>query len=281
MYRNLYLSNTFAFLTHDMYFVCFVVLVFILNFCLSNIEIECKIGLFPDVGGTWWIPRLKLYEQWKNKNVVGGVGNYLALTGNTLKGDDLIYAGIATHYVKSNQLKELQSALADASNDNSDMLGDCAESVLKSFHSIDTESSFLSQNRYDIEHAFDGKDTIEEIIEALESMGTDSEFGQSTLQTLSKMSPTSLKVTLEGLKRGARAQNIGEALQIEYRMSQAFMREGSDFYEGIRAALVDKDRSPKWSPASLEEVTQEMVESYFEELGERELTFITNETAKL
>ena len=73
--------------------------------------------------------------------------------------------------------------------------------------------------------------------------------------------------------RGARAQNIGEALQIEYRMSQAFMREGSDFYEGIRAALVDKDGSPKWSLETLEEVTQEMVESYFEELGERELTF--------
>ena len=225
---------------------------------------------------------MKLYEQWKNKNVVGGVGNYLALTGNILKGDDLIYAGIATHYVKSNQLKELQSALVDASKDNNDMLGDCAESVLKSFdHSMDTESSFLSQNRYDIDYAFDGKDSIEEIIEALESMGPDSEFGQSTLQTLSKMSPTSLKVTLEGLKRGARAQNIGEALQIEYRMSQAFMREGSDFYEGIRAALIDKDGLSKWSPASLEEVTQEMVESYFEELGERELTFITNETAKL
>jgi len=226
---------------------------------------------------------LKLYEQWKNKNVVGGVGNYLALTGNTLKGDDLIYAGIATHYVKSHQLKELQSAIVDASNDNNDMLGDCAASVLESFDhsSIDTESSFLSQNRYDIDYAFDGKDSIEEIIEALESMGPDSEFGQSTLQTLSKMSPTSLKVTLEGLKRGARAQNIGEALQIEYRMSQAFMREGSDFYEGIRAALIDKDGLSKWSPASLEEVTQEMVESYFEELGERELTFITNETAKL
>ena len=224
---------------------------------------------------------MKLYEQWKNKNVVGGVGNYLALTGSILKGDDLIYAGIATHYVKSNQLNELQSALVDASKDNNDMLDDCAESVFNSFdHSIDTGSSFLSQNRQDIDYSFDGKDSIEEIIEALESMGPNSQFGQSTLQTLSKMSPTSLKVTLEGLVRGARAQNIGEALQIEYRMSQAFMREGSDFYEGIRAALVDKDGSPKWS-ASLEEVTQEMVESYFEELGERELTFLTNETAKL
>ena len=117
---------------------------------------------------------MKLYEQWKNKNVVGGVGNYLALTGNILKGDDLIYAGIATHYVKSNQLKELQSALVDASKDINDMLGDCAESVLESF-SIDTEPSFLSQNRYDIDYAFDGKDTIEEIIESLESMGPDSQ----------------------------------------------------------------------------------------------------------
>ena len=155
-------------------------------------------------------------------------------------------------------------------------MGDCAASVLMSFHdsSIDLDSSFLSKNRHDIDYAFDGKDTMEEIVESLESMGTDSEFGQSTLKTLKQMSPTSLKVTLEGLKRGARVQTIGAALQMEYRIVQACMREGSDFYEGIRAALVDKCGEPKWSPNTLQEVTDETVESYFEDLGDEELSFV-------
>ncbi|KAL9187910.1 hypothetical protein ACHAXT_006288 [Thalassiosira profunda] len=235
---------------------------------------ECKIGLFPDVGGSWWIPRLKLYNQRQEKGMVGGVGNYLALTGARLKGDDLIYAGIATHYVQSNQLEEMQRALVEATK-GEDTLGDCAASVLMSYHdhSIDLDASFLSKNREDIDEAFDGKDSMEEIFASLESMGEDSEFGQSTLNTLQHMSPTSMKVTLEGLKRGAQARTIGEALQMEYRIVQGCMRDGGDFYEGIRAALVDKDGNPQWSPSSLSEVTEEIVESYFEELGERELSF--------
>ena len=235
---------------------------------------ECKIGLFPDVGSTWWIPRLKLYNQWKS-GLVGGVGNYLALTGCRLSAEDLLYAGIATHYVKSDQLDDLKSALAESTTSASadDPSGDCVASVLMSFHdhNIDAKSSFLSKNRNDIDFAFDGKATIEEIKSALESMGKDSQFGQSTLATLDHMSPTSLKVTLEGLKRGAKLTSIGEALQMEYRMSQACMREGSDFYEGIRAALVDKDGKPKWSPKSLEEVTGDIVLSHFEHLGDNEL----------
>lgn len=218
--------------------------------------------------------------------MVGGVGNYLALTGSILKAEDLIYAGIATHYVKSNQLDELKLALVDATRkEDGDIVGsdDCAASVLMSFQDlgIDTESSFLSKNRKDIDYAFDGKDTIEEIIASLESMGSNSDFGTSTLKTLQQMSPLSLKVTLEGLKRGAKVQSIGEALQMEYRMSQAFMKKGSDFYEGIRAALVDKDNKPKWNPTSLKEVTEEMVESYFDELGEAELCFTDKQNAKL
>jgi len=244
---------------------------------------ECKIGLFPDVGGTWWIPRLKLYSQWQNKNVVGGISNYLALTGARLEAEDLVYAGIATHYVKSNRLKELKQALVDASEDDAlPKWGDCAESVLMSFHdhSIDLDASFLSKNRHDIDYAFDGKDSIEDIFASLESMG-DSQFGQSTLKTLKQMSPTSLKVTLEGLKRGARAQTIGQALEMEYRMSQSFMKEGSDFYEGIRAALVDKDGNPEWSPANLEDVTEKIVDGYFEKLGDRELCLDAKTSAKL
>ncbi len=247
---------------------------------------ECKIGLYPDVGGSWWIPRLKLYSQWQNTSVVGGVGNYLALTGARLKAEDLIYAGIATHYVKSNRLEELKRCLVAATEDDDSSklgaLGDCASSVLMSFHdsNIDSDASFLSQNRLDIDYAFDGKDSIEEIFDSLESMGQDSEFGTSTLSVLKTMSPTSLKVTLEGLKRGAKAQTVAEALQMEYRIVMHMMEGGSDFYEGIRAALVDKDGNPKWSPANLIDVTEEMVNRHFEEL-EDELNFTSNENAKL
>ena len=210
------------------------------------------------------------------------MGNYLALTGARLKGDDLIYAGIATHYVQSNQLEEIQRALVEATK-GEDTLGDCAASVLMSYHdhSIDLDASFLSKHREDIDEAFDGKDSMEEIFDSLESMGADSDFGQSTLKTLRQMSPTSMKVTLEGLKRGARARTIGEALQMEYRIVQGCMREGGDFYEGIRAALVDKDGNPQWSPSSLGAVTDEIVESYFEELGERELSFDGKGPSKL
>ena len=230
------------------------------------------------------MPRLKLYSQWKNTSVVGGVGNYLALTGARLRAEDLMYMGACTHYIKSHRLEEMKQALVEASQeDNAAQSWDCATNVLTQFHddNIDAEASFLSQNRQDIDYAFDGKQSVEEILASLESMGPESRFAQETLKTLRKMSPTSLKVTLEGLKRGARARTIGEALQIEYRMSQAFMKRGSDFYEGIRAALVDKDGNPKWSPATLEEVTDAIVESHFEELGEKELCLTGNENAKL
>jgi len=245
---------------------------------------ETRIGLFPDVGGTWWIPRLKLYSKWKNRNVVGGVGIYLALTGARLKADDLMYAGIATHYCRSENLEDLRRELVEATSngDETAAFDDCAASVLMSFHdhSIDIDSSFLSRNRHEIDFAFDGKETVEEIIESLESMG-DSDFGQSTLKTMRQMSPTSMKVTLEGLKRGALASDIGEALKMEYRMSQAAMQQGSDFYEGIRAVLVDKDGEPKWIPSSLQDVTGEVVDRYFKELGDRELNFAKSGTAKL
>ena len=213
------------------------------------------------------------------------MGNYLALTGARLKADDLIYAGIATHYIKSNHLEELKQCLIAASEvEDSSKLGDsgdCAASVLMSFHDdVDSDASFLSQNRYDIDYAFDGKDSVEEIFDSLESMGPESKFGTSTLSTLKTLSPMSLKVTLEGLKRGAKARTIAEALQMEYRIVMHMMKEGSDFYEGIRAALVDKDGNPKWSPANLNDVTEEMVNSHFEELGD-EHNFIGKESAKL
>eukprot|EP00957_Ditylum_brightwellii_P086691 6596697-Ditylum_brightwellii.AAC.1 len=218
---------------------------------------ETGIGLFPDVGGMYWLSRLK-----------GGLGKYIALTGCRLKADDLLYAGIATHFVPSNKLEDLKAALVEATDSTEE--GDCVASVLMSFHEKPSLSaSFLEKHRTNIDANF-GKDksSVEEIIESLKSEGQN-KFGQETISSLSKMSPTSLKVTLEGVKRGATLSNIAEVLKMEYRMSQGFMRAAnSDFYEGIRALLVDKDRNPKWNPAMLEEVTDDMVESFFQELGD-------------
>lgn len=219
---------------------------------------ETAIGLFPDVGGMWWLPRLR-----------GGLGPYLALTGKRLGASDLMYAGIATHYIPSTRLEELHIALVDATNTEGE--GDCVAGVLLSFHEeVDKLDSFLAKNRDGIDRAFENKAAIEDIVISLESLETD--FGKETLATLTKMSPTSLKVTLEGLRRGAELPDIGAVLRMEYRMSQGFMREGSDFYEGIRAVLVEKDHSPKWNPGSLEELTEDTIQTYFGSLGENELS---------
>jgi len=224
---------------------------------------ETAIGLFPDVGGTWWLPRLR-----------GGIGPYIALTGARLKADDLIYAEIATHYLSWQNLGRLRSELAVATEGGGS--GDCAAGVLASLREdANPEGSFLATNRDAIEAAFGGGGSdraVEDIVVTLENMSASgSDFATKTLSVLRKMSPTSLKVTLEGLRRGGQLASIDECLQMEYRMAQRFMRGASDFYEGVRAVLVDKDGDPKWNPAELELVSEEEVGSYFQTLGENEL----------
>jgi len=195
-----------------------------------------------------------------------------------LKANDLLYAGIATHYVPSERLNDLVEAVVDVSkqgnegDDDSEQGTDIAAGLLMSFHEdIGKEPSFLAQFREEIDEAFAMKNTVEEIMAALEN--SKSEFGSSTLSTLQKMSPTSLKVTLDGIKRGKICSNLSECLKMEFRMSQRFMRRDSDFYEGIRALLIDKDHSPKWDPEVLESVSDDEVLSFFNSLEENELSF--------
>jgi enoyl-CoA hydratase/carnithine racemase len=219
---------------------------------------ETGIGLFPDVGSMYWMPR----------TMSAGMAAYTALTGVRLKTEDLLYTGIATHYVPSNKIVELERALIEACNCTT--VETNIGPVLLSFREtppVDPLSSSLAQNQEAIDNIFGTKGKqLEEILDSLEQLHSD--FGRETLATLRKQCPTSLKVTLEGLRRGAAMYSITDDLVMEYRMSQAFMRHGSNFYEGIRAALIDKDRSPKWKPATIEEVTPEMVASYFEPLSE-------------
>lgn len=226
---------------------------------------ETAIGLFPDVGSMYWMSHL----------LMPSVARYLALTGARLNAQDLLYAGLATHYVPSAKLQELEKALVEATTAASEeQVGtapDVVALVLMEFHETPPtkpEKSFLAEHRRSIDAAFGNADQVEDIIKSLETL--DSVFVKETLEQMGKMSPTSLKVTLEGLKRGGYTSGIGEDLKMEYRMSQAFMREGSDFYRGIRAVLVDKDGNPQWFPSTLAEVTDDMVHSYFEPLGDHE-----------
>ena len=228
---------------------------------------ETNIGFFPDVGASFVLPRLN-----------GGIGNYIALTGKRLSADDLMYAGLATHYVPSEKVEGMIHSIVECSkklNEDDDEMDDdetdFVAGVLMAHHeeSQSKMDSFLARNREQIDEAFEGKESVEDIVHALERSRT--EFATKTLAVLKKMSPTSLKVTLESMIRGKDLENVGECLKMEYRIGQVTMRKGSDFYEGIRAALVDKDKKPIWRPASVEDVTDEMVASYFQELGENEL----------
>ena len=236
---------------------------------------ETAIGFFPDIGSMYWMPRM----------MKGGLPAYVALTGARLAAPDLLYTGLATHYVSSERLQDLQIALVEATKHlkETDMTKDVVAPVLMSFHETPPKNpreSFVAKHKGEIDDVFAEADRVEAIVAKLSNL--DSEFGRATLQTMKQMSPTSLKVTLEGLKRGAKHETIGQDLQMEFRMSQCFMTPGSDFFQGVRAVLVDRDHSPKWNPPTLEEVTDDMVQAYFEPLGENEWAIpLMVETSKL
>ncbi|KAL1284714.1 3-hydroxyisobutyryl-CoA hydrolase [Trichinella pseudospiralis] len=194
---------------------------------------ETAIGLFPDVGGSFFLPRLN------NK-----LGFYLGLTGARLRGEDVFEAGIATHYVQSRWMSDLQSELMSAKEINSRSI----KTILDSYHrkSITSNREFcLNFYLPKIEKLFSVA-TVEELFHKLKEDG--SKWATECLETMKKMSPTSLKITLRQLKTE------------------------HDLIEGIRAALLDKDKTPKWIPETLEEVTEEDIDKYFKLLpAEREL----------
>jgi enoyl-CoA hydratase len=216
---------------------------------------ETGIGLFPDVGGSWFLPRMP-----------GELGTYVALTGARLHAADCLYVGAGTRFVPSELMEELQTELARDLAGGDDA-ADVVDAVVAR-HCRPAGEPPLAERREAIDQCF-RFDTVEEIVTALRRRGD--AWATQQLETLSRMSPTSMKVTLEEVRRGA-GRDIDACLAMEYRLAQACMA-GHDFYEGIRAVLVDKDRNPKWSPAALAEVTDDMVERHFAELGERELVF--------
>eukprot|EP01091_Cochliopodium_minus_P012943 TRINITY_DN4046_c0_g1_i2.p1 TRINITY_DN4046_c0_g1~~TRINITY_DN4046_c0_g1_i2.p1 ORF type:complete len:298 (-),score=75.59 TRINITY_DN4046_c0_g1_i2:22-915(-) len=209
---------------------------------------ETAIGFFPDVGGSIFLPKL------------GALGMYLALTGDRLKGKNVYLARIATHYVPYSSYLELVNSFYEKEIKSDKDI----ESVIeKHSQPAKIEEASWYENREIINSAF-SKNSVEEIVDFLEK--NNSEFSQKTLKSLRRMSPTALKVTFRQIREGERLKMDPEAcLKMEYRMSQHFFTQ-KDFFEGVRALLVDKDNKPKWNPTSLSEVTQEMVQKYFDPL---------------
>ncbi|XP_059418353.1 3-hydroxyisobutyryl-CoA hydrolase, mitochondrial isoform X1 [Carassius carassius] len=216
---------------------------------------ETGIGLFPDVGGGYFLPRLQ-----------GKLGLFLALTGFRLKGRDIQRVGVATHFVQSDKIVSLEKDLIDLkSPSNSDVA-----QLLNSYQeqsSLDAEKPFVLQEQTEAIDRLFSAGSVEEIMENLKKDG--SAFALKQTETLAKMSPTSLKLTFKQIQEGAR-MSLQEVLVMEYRLSQACMR-GHDFYEGVRAVLIDKDQSPKWKPSTLSGVSEQAIEECFSSLGERDL----------
>jgi enoyl-CoA hydratase len=206
---------------------------------------ETGIGFFPDVGGTWLLG-----------HAPGEIGTFLGLTGETFGGADAIYAGLADHFVESSNIPHLIAALEELP------AGADVESVraaVEGFAQLVTPP--LAAHRTDIDLAF-AFDTVEEIIAALHDSAAH-DFAKQTLDVLARKSPTSMKVTLRLLRLGRRSASLQECLQREFDASHAVLAS-AEFYEGVRAAVVDKDRNPKWNPATVQAVTPALVDSYFQ-----------------
>jgi enoyl-CoA hydratase len=215
---------------------------------------EVGLGFFPDVGGTWLLSRSP-----------GEIGTFFGLTGQTMNGPDAIFARFADAVVPSAKLPALRQALTEVrpvttSNEIDEIIagfasGERAGPVAAMQASIDRWFAY---------------DRMEDIFAALKADA--SEFAQSTLRTLKEKSPRGMVVTLKLLRLARHASSLEACLVREYRAALEVFRS-DDFREGVRAAVIDKDRNPKWSPPSVEDVTAEMLAPYFTEIGADELVF--------
>jgi enoyl-CoA hydratase len=215
---------------------------------------EVGLGFFPDVGGTWLL-----------SHAPGEIGTYFGLTGQTMNGPDAVYARFADAVVPSQKLAALRDALTRVSPGTPS--GEIA-TLIAGFATGEKSGPVAAmQSRIDVWFAHDG---MEDIVAALKGDG--SELAQSTLKTLGEKSPRGMVVTLRLLRLARKARALEECLVREYRAALEVFRS-DDFREGVRAAVIDKDRNPKWSPARIEDVTPEMLAPYFAEIGADELVF--------
>ena len=210
---------------------------------------ETGIGLFPDVGGSFFLSRLK-----------NNVGMYLALTGSRIKSSDAIELGIAEYFIQSENFDDIFKQLSE---------GITPDEVLSSFNSNKVNSD-LKNDFEKINELFSGN-SLEDIFERLENDNSD--FSQKNLSLLRSKSPTSLNITFRQIKNGSEL-NFEDCMKMEFRMVTKVMND-HDFYEGVRALIIDKDNNPAWKPETVEEVSDEEIDEFFKYLEDNELKFNT------
>jgi enoyl-CoA hydratase len=210
---------------------------------------ETGIGFFPDVGGTYFLPRLN-----------NGLGQYMALTGGRLDGGDCVAEGLADAYLPVAKTDALIAALAEASSAN-------VQSAIQNV-AEPAPAGRLAGNRKDVTAAFD-RPSLNAVLEALTA--SDNEWAAKQLKVLHSKSPLSVALAWEQLERGAKLDFEG-CLTLEYRIALKSFQMG-EFREGVRALIVDKDNQPKWRDARIEDVAPSDVQAHFEvpEIGD--LTF--------
>jgi enoyl-CoA hydratase len=203
---------------------------------------ETGIGLFPDVGGGWYLSR-----------VPGRVGQFMALTGARLDGAECLYLQLATHYVEQSGIEELVERIMKAPGRAKGALGTASTAV---------PEARIERNLPQISKLF-ASDRLEEVLSALEA--DEGDWADSELATLRTKSPLSCKVSLRLLAEGANRASFADEMRAEYALAGRVVRT-HDFREGVRALLIDKDNAPVWDPATPEEVTDEMLDVLFEPL---------------
>lgn len=205
---------------------------------------ETGIGLFPDVGGSFFLPRCP-----------GQIGLYLALTGARLKTADMLYAGVATSHVPAASTQKLIDRLAE---------GEAVDVAVGDFSAFGEAP--LAGKREKIDRLFEGA-ALDEVLAQLE--GDADDWSRDTARLIRTKSPTSTKVTFRQIREGAHL-SFDDCMRMEFRLVNRIIA-GHDFYEGVRAAIIEKDNSPRWQPASLGDVDAATVDAYFAPLGEKEL----------
>jgi len=207
---------------------------------------ETGIGLFPDVGGGWYLPRLE-----------GRVGVFLALTGARLDGAECLALGLATHYLPSEKLAEAKERIAAHPDRIGGVLGEL---------SVTAPPATITQHIDKINRLF-ASDTYEDILAALEADG--GEWAEKELDALRTKSPQTCKVALRQLKEGGEMHDFAAQMTQEYAIGSRVVQM-HDFLEGVRALIVDKDNSPKWDPPTAEAVTDDWIAAIFAPLPDNE-----------
>lgn len=216
---------------------------------------ETLIGLFPDVGVCHVFARLPDH-----------VGIYLGLTGRSIGRADAYALGLVTHCIDQAEFEAIKAALADTWP---------VDTVLDERHKDPGEGALLPYREL-IDRCFSAP-SVEEIVARLEAVqGVHRDWAGELVANLRHRSPLALKVTHRHI-RDSKARDLRETLRADYRIATRFLEANGDFYEGVRAALIDKDGAPRWTPARLEDVTDAMVAAYFAPLGVRDLALPTRE----